>query len=187
MARYINGRSDLLPILTEIFREYGFDGASLSVLSKQTGLGKGSLYHFFPGGKEEMASAVLADIDAWFATHIFAPLYQAPTTQAGVRQMLEAVERYFHSGQRMCLMGVFALGSDKEQFAVQVNRYFTAWVDALADALARSPAHAKMAREAAQDAVGSIQGALILARGLGQPALFTEALRRLERRLLYGP
>jgi AcrR family transcriptional regulator len=49
-------RSDTLPTLAEVFREHGYEDASLSLLSQATGLGKGSLYHFFPGGKEEMAS-----------------------------------------------------------------------------------------------------------------------------------
>jgi hypothetical protein len=29
-------------------------------------LGKGSLYHFFPGGKEDMAKAVLDEVAVWF-------------------------------------------------------------------------------------------------------------------------
>ncbi|MEM8810542.1 MAG: TetR/AcrR family transcriptional regulator, partial [Cyanobacteria bacterium P01_G01_bin.38] len=35
--------------LTPVFRRYGYEGASLSMLSKATGLGKASLYHHFPG------------------------------------------------------------------------------------------------------------------------------------------
>jgi hypothetical protein len=45
------------------------EGASLSLISEATGLGKGCLYHFFPGGKEEMADAVLSEIDGWFENH----------------------------------------------------------------------------------------------------------------------
>ena len=51
-------RADALPALGEVFREHGFEGASLALIGERTGLGKGSLYHFFPGGKEEMAAAV---------------------------------------------------------------------------------------------------------------------------------
>ena len=51
MARTVAERSDVLPLLAEVFREHGYEGASLSLISKATGLGKGSLYHFFPGVK----------------------------------------------------------------------------------------------------------------------------------------
>ena len=60
MARIVMERADVLPMLGEVFREHGFEGASLAAITARTGLGKGSLYHFFPGGKEEMAAAVLA-------------------------------------------------------------------------------------------------------------------------------
>ncbi len=74
MSRLIHTREDVLPVLGEVFREHGFEGASLSVITARTGLGKGSLYHFFPGGKEEMGQAVLAHIDGWFETEVYAPL-----------------------------------------------------------------------------------------------------------------
>src|SRR5215216_2499764 len=67
-------RTDLLPLLAEVFRAHGYDGATLALISEATGLGKGSLYHFFPGGKAQMASEVLAEIDSWFERNIFAPL-----------------------------------------------------------------------------------------------------------------
>ena len=55
MARVIAEREDVIPLLGEVFRTYGFEGASLARISEGTKLGKGSIYHFFPGGKEEFA------------------------------------------------------------------------------------------------------------------------------------
>ncbi len=48
----VTERSDVTQILAEIFREHGYAGASLSEITNRTGLGKGSLYHFFPSGKK---------------------------------------------------------------------------------------------------------------------------------------
>jgi AcrR family transcriptional regulator len=44
-----------VPILLKLFRQFGYDGVTLSKISQATGLGKASLYHYFPGGKAEMA------------------------------------------------------------------------------------------------------------------------------------
>jgi TetR/AcrR family transcriptional repressor of lmrAB and yxaGH operons len=63
MSRAVATRPDIIPALAEVFREHGYEGASLALLGDATGLGKGSLYHFFPNGKEEMAAAVLDAID----------------------------------------------------------------------------------------------------------------------------
>ena len=51
MPKIIAERNDAIPALGEVFRELGFEGASLSEITNRTGLGKGSLYHFFPARK----------------------------------------------------------------------------------------------------------------------------------------
>ncbi len=51
--------NQLLDRLTGVFRLHGYEGASLSRIAKATGLQRASLYFRFPGGKEEMAEAVL--------------------------------------------------------------------------------------------------------------------------------
>jgi AcrR family transcriptional regulator len=48
-----------------------------SLITEATGLGKGSLYNLFPGGKEQMANEVLAAIDLWFNEKIYTPLRTA--------------------------------------------------------------------------------------------------------------
>ena len=58
-------RATALIALGEVFRARGYAAASLPELTEATGLGKGSLYLLFPGGKEEMLRAVLDDIQAW--------------------------------------------------------------------------------------------------------------------------
>ena len=128
-------RSAAIPALAEAFREHGFEGASLAQLCQATGLGKGSLYHFFPGGKGEMAAAVLADVDAWFTGAIFEPLRSAPAGDAAaISAMFDAVADS-RSGRRVCLQGAFALGRERDRFAVAIRRYFEQWITSLAAAL----------------------------------------------------
>jgi AcrR family transcriptional regulator len=138
MARLVAERADILPILGELFREHGYEGASLALITERTGLGKGSLYHFFPGGKEEMAAAVLEEIERWFETNIFRPLREAADPLAAIAETLDATEAYFRSGRRVCLVGAFALDDTRDRFAQAISRYFTAWRDALASALERN-------------------------------------------------
>lgn len=176
-------RAALVPLLAEIFREHGFDGASLSQITAKTGLGKGSLYHFFPGGKEEMAAAVLDHIAKWFEAEVFAPLRAGEDPRAAIGTMFKSVDAYFHSGRRICLVGAFALNDARDRFAAAINAYFTAWQDALAAALRRAGKGRTEAVELAEDVVAGIQGALVAARACEDPALFARALRRLERRL----
>jgi len=184
MPRTITERADVLPTLGEVFREHGFEGASLSVIGERTGLGKGSLYHFFPGGKEEMAAAVLTDIDGWFRSHIFKPLKEDADAARAIRRMFDAVEEYFQSGRRVCLIGALALNESRDLFAPRIRGYFAAWTEALEGALVRMDYGTKKAKARAEETLAAIQGALVLGRALHDPALFTRTLARLRKRLI---
>lgn len=183
MGRVAHERDAILPQLAEVFREHGFEGASLSLISEKTGLGKGSLYHFFPGGKDEMAAAVLEDIARWFEENLCAPLGSSNDPRAAIAAMFDAVDAYFRSGGRVCLIGVFALGDVRDRFAERIRGYFAAWQEALVDTLCRAGKDRMAAADLAEDVIWGIQGALVAARAFNDRALFARALERIKRRL----
>ena len=175
-------KKDLVLALGEIFREYGFAGTSLSEITQRTGLGKSSLYHFFPSGKTEMAEAVLQNIDHWFKDNIFIPLRQSEDSAACINAMFKSVDEYFHSGNRICLVGAFAMDNTRDHFSNKVSSYFKEWIDALALALKRT-GHSH-ARAMAEEIVIGIQGALVIARSQDDPKAFTRTLTRLRKRAI---
>jgi len=178
-----NARVEIIAALAEVFREHGFSGASLDLISRRTGLGKGSLYHAFPGGKEQMAAEVLANIDAWFEQKVFSPLRDDTKPMRAITRMLDAVDDYFRSGRRACLVGFFALGSERDRFFGQVQGYFDRWTAALAQALRTASVPERQAALLAEETVSGIQGGLVLSRALNQPAVFKQTLKRLRARL----
>jgi len=173
-------RAEIIPLLAETFREHGYEGATLTLICKSTGLGKGSLYNLFPKGKEEMAVAVLDAIDAWFEREVFAPL--ATGGPAATARMFDAVDAYFRSGGRVCLVGAFALADTRDRFGARVRGYFTRWIDALSAALTAAGHKPRKARSRAEEIVAGVQGAIVLARALDDQAAFSRILERLRRR-----
>lgn len=184
MVRQVTEKSDVIPLLGEIFREHGFAGTSLSEITRRTGLGKSSLYHFFPYGKQEMAEAVLDDVACWFEVNVFKLLRAGKNPEYSIDQMFKLVDNYFSSGKRICLVGVFALDDTRELFASRINAYFSSWTKALIVTLKHRGLSAKDALESAEDVVAGIQGALVLARSQDNPRIFTRSLKRLQHRLL---
>jgi AcrR family transcriptional regulator len=180
--RTLNERHDVIPLIAEAFRDFGYEGASLSRITERTGLGKGSLYHFFPGGKEDMAQAVLEDVDTWFERQIFQPL-RTDRPDIAISQMWKAVDSYFQSGARVCLVGAFALDETRDRFADAISRYFSRWIASLRDALVRDGWSPASAKECAEDVVLGIQGALVLARATRDKRVFARAVARLKTRL----
>ena len=181
MVRQVAERSDTSPALANVFRTYGFDGASLAVITEHTGLGKGSLYNFFPRGKEEMAEAVLDEVAGWFRAEVFEPLRaeSVPPSQR-VQSMFVTVADYFRSGQRICLFGAFALGEERSRFGTKVRTYFDEWTVALAAALAGAADSIGLAEEA----VAGIQGAIVMSRALDDSAVYSRVTTKLEDRLV---
>ncbi|MCW2298854.1 TetR/AcrR family transcriptional regulator [Rhodococcus erythropolis] len=180
MARQVAERSDTIPALANVFRTYGFDGASLAVITEHTGLGKGSLYNFFPRGKEEMAEAVLDEVDGWFRTEVFEPLRaESVPPRQRIESMFATVADYFRSGQRICLFGAFALGEERNRFGAKVRTYFDEWTAALKAALVGAEDSTGLAEEA----VAGIQGAIVMSRALDDGAVYSRVTTRLEDRL----
>jgi hypothetical protein len=98
--------------------------------------------------------------------------------------MFAAVDDYFRSGQRVCLVGAVALGASRDLFDDKVKTYFAGWIDALAAALRRLGDDRTAARQKAEQAVLEIQGALVLTRALDDIKVFSRALADSRKRLM---
>lgn len=184
MAKLVAERQDVVPILGEVFRENGYEGASLKRIEARCGLGKGSLYHFFPGGKKEMAEAVLADISAWFDSRILCPLQDNTSAKEALQTMFVNVADYFRSGSRVCLLGAFALDSTRDDFAASIDRFFRRWQVALTQTLSCAGHTADQASLLADETLALIQGAIVLARATNDAAVFSRLLQQQEQKLL---
>ncbi|MFC0332506.1 TetR/AcrR family transcriptional regulator [Paenibacillus sepulcri] len=182
MTRTVFEKTDVVPLIAEVFRELGYEGASMSKITARTGLSKGSLYYFFPGGKEEMAAEILAHVDAWFVSKVFEPLEQHDPQQA-ISEMWQEVETYFNSGKRICLVGAFALDETRDRFDAVICQYFKRWIDALCAALVRAGTTRETAAIVSEEAVGGIQGGLILARALKDDLIFGRTVAGLAERV----
>jgi AcrR family transcriptional regulator len=182
MTRAVFEKADVIPLVAEVFRELGYEGASMSSITARTGLSKGSLYHFFPGGKEEMAAEILAHVDAWFVSEVFEPLEQEDP-RSGIPRMWQAVDTYFCSGGRVCLIGAFALDETRDRFARPIRGYFKRWIEALEGALIRGGVEATAAKRLAEEVVAGIQGGLTLARALNDDTIFGRTIAALAERV----
>lgn len=184
MARQVRDRADAVLALAGTFRRHGFEGASLSVIQAETGLGRGSLYHFFPAGKSDMAEAVLNDVQRWFNHEISGPLRSAGEPETLISKMFKNVEAYFRSRHFVCLFAVMTLSEERRMFAAASHDYFADWIDALTSALRRTGMSAEAAIQVAVDGIAGIQGILILANALNDQPLFETALARIHDRTI---
>lgn len=177
--------SVLLTRLSDVFRDLGYEGASLAVLAEATGLKKASLYHRFPGGKEEMAGEVMARAEAWLTEHILKPLGAPGSPQARIDAMLRRIEEFYSGGRQSCLLNMMSSPrGDRGPFAPRIMHAFKAWIEALAEVLVAAGVERAAARLRAEQAVALVQGSLVLSRGMGSSRPFRNCLDHLSRELL---
>lgn len=170
--------------LTEIFRTVGFEGASLKKMAQATGLQPASLYHRFPDGKEQMADAVLSQVDEWFGEHIFGPLRGTAEPRQRLETMTRRLSEFYDKGCKSCLLDVLSLGPVQSRLRQHVRGSMTAWANALAGTLKDAGFAPTEAKKRARGALVEIQGALVVARGLAEPSVFEQALGELPDKLL---
>lgn len=167
------------------FRRYGYDAASLGQLSTATGLGRSSLYHYFPGGKEEMARAVFDRVDAWMHDAVLAPMHATGTPERRLAKVIAALDSYYGGGAEACLFGNMVVGDARALFQDRLSASLRSLIDGFAQlAREKEGVSAREARRRAEDAVVRIQGALIVSRGMEDPEPFRRALKTLPQHLL---
>lgn len=177
-------RVEAVQRLLKVFRQHGYEGATLSRISEATGLGRASLYHHFPNGKKEMAEAVLNYVNQWFKTTVLEPLYSEGLPVERIQAMNTSLSQFYNCGRDACLLAVFTLGDSNDLFRPQVEQALNAWIDGLTQVLTEAELDSEQARKRAEDAVMQIQGALVLTRALGDTTLFERVLQQLPVKLI---
>ena len=186
MPRIKISREDAIRRIGEVFRRYGYDGASLRLIAQATGLGRASLYHHFPDGKDQMVREVFGQIGQEVEADILAPLRSDLPVEQRLQAWVEGVIRFYAGGSKNCLLGTLALGGHSDSFARELAGAFQAWVETLTNALTAADVPRLEARRRAENAVGRIQGAIILARGLKDDGHFRRVLQELPAELMNG-
>jgi len=179
-------RDELLNRLHDTFRRYGYEGASMSRIAAATGLGKASLYHHFPGGKEQMAACVLDARRSWYEEKLFRPLESVHPPRQRLTNMLATLDQTYEGGDKASLPSLLSLTVEREMFAEVIAEFFQRWLDCMTQLLIDSGLARDIATRRAHDAVQRIQGALMLSRAYGDRKPFAALLSDLPDQLLAG-
>ncbi|MBW4515792.1 MAG: TetR/AcrR family transcriptional regulator [Timaviella obliquedivisa GSE-PSE-MK23-08B] len=174
------------PTLLDLFRQFGYDGVTVSKISQATGLGKASLYHHFPGGKDEMVETVLMSLEKGLEQIVLEVVQSEGNALTRLQHMCDRLSKVYNQGQKPCVLAALMLGSAKEVFQERVQTLLQLWINAIASILVEAGMNDAIARERGEDGVIAIQGALILSQGLNDPTSFQRVMRQLPQTLCHG-
>ncbi|OKH31360.1 TetR family transcriptional regulator [[Phormidium ambiguum] IAM M-71] len=168
-----------IPCLLGLFRQYGYDGATLSKISEATGLGKASLYHHFPGGKDQMVETVLDYLEKWLFKNILPALESEGDAVTRLGRMCLRLNELYHGGEQPCMFAILLSGSARDVFHAKVKALFQNWIDAIANVLIQSGIDAQLAKQRGEDAAIAIQGSLILSQAMDDTSVFRRTIEEL--------
>lgn len=101
MARPSDARSRLVRVAAALFRQRGYDGVGLTEILEASGAPKGSFYHHFPEGKEQLAEAAVIHAGEQIAALLDHVMAGASDFPAGVRAFVGSIADWFErSGYR---------------------------------------------------------------------------------------
>ncbi len=167
--------------LVGVFLRRGYEGATLAHLADAAGLSKASLYHHYPGGKVEMAGALLRRSCAQAQSLAFDKLAASAISASADERLcsfLDGFERYTEHGTRPCLVTVLAQAAEGD-FAKQARLALDHWRAQLAaTCIELHEERPKRGIRMAEQILGELLGALLTAIALNEPKLLTRAVKR---------
>ncbi len=171
MANVAKHKESLVRTAMRLFRRQGYASTGLQQILADSGAPKGSLYHYFPAGKDavgeaavDMAAGMIRDMLEGLATRHRAP---RDFVRAWCRVMAGWMrESAFRSG---CPIATTLLETAPQSPAITAagRRAIDGWIDVVARVLVRDGTTRRDALRRAQLLVAAMEGALLLARVRG--------------------
>lgn len=166
--------------LRSVFLHSGYAGASVARLAAATDLGKASLYHHYPGGKDEMAGTLLREAVASLQQQVFAPLAQSQPADQALSAAIDGFVDYVQGGDGNCLVAQFAQEHAPVVEQATLAAQYQDWHSQLAARYEELGHKPKPALRAARRLLAELYGALLMANLLGEPKELRRAAKRLK-------
>jgi TetR/AcrR family transcriptional repressor of lmrAB and yxaGH operons len=179
----LSSRDRMIEATIDLMRGYGLSGVGINDVIRESGAPRGSLYHFFPDGKIQIASEALAVQGGRISSFIEKALSSKKAGPQKLLALFEAFARRVEESefQKSCAVGAVTLdlAADAEPLRLVLAGIFEAWRGVIAR-------HFQMSgpREAESFAglvLTAIEGAHIRARAERSGAPFREAGHWLSR------
>ena len=164
----IETRERILEASSELFARQGYSGTGMNQIVTEAEAALGSIYHFFPGGKEELGKEAIVRSGDLYGELITAAF-------AGGRSAVDAVDDFFRGAGRhlvqtdyadACPIATVALevASTNETLRQATAEVFESWIAKTAEMLQDRGIARSQARRLAMLLFCLLEGAFILCR-----------------------
>lgn len=150
----------------DLLRHSGLTGAGINSVVEASGAPKGSVYHYFPGGKQDLVVAALGEAERRVGEGFRAIFAKRASLAEKVRALFATIASGLAARRftRGCPVAAVTLDLDAESAPLQdvCSAVFTAWRDVIAAGLDDVPEAGR--RDVAELILATLEGAMMLAR-----------------------
>ena len=154
----------------ELFRRQGYTATGLKQIVAEASAPFGSIYHFFPGGKEQLGAETIRWSGAMYGALVPAIFDPAPDVVTAVRNFFAGAAEDLAASDYAdaCPIATVALevSSSSEPLREACADVFESWLASATERLTDAGIAGPRARELAIAMVAALEGAFVLARAL---------------------
>lgn len=160
----------ILDTTAELFRRYGYTGTGMKQIVAEANAPFGSLYHFFPGGKEQLGDEVIRRSGRMYF-ELFEAIYdEAPDPATGVGDFFAGAAEVLRETDYAdaCPIATVALevASTSEPLRQATAEVFESWIEGATERFAEAGIPESKARELAISSITALEGAFVLSRAI---------------------
>ena len=169
----VGTRDRIVTATAELFRRQGYNGTGLKQVTTAAGAPFGSLYHHFPGGKEELAEEVLRTSGAAYGALFELVADAAADPVSAITDFFDGAAAVLEETGYLdaCPIGTVALevASTNDRLRRATHDVFESWIAACAARLVDEGVEPERARELATALVAGVEGGFMLSRAARSP------------------
>ena len=180
-------RNGILKAAARLFRRNGYAATGLNEILAASGAPKGSLYHYFPGGKDDLGASTVYMAGEMVSNTLRELAETASTPEEFVENYCDRLAHWislskFRDG---CPISTILLEKSGTNEAIRKagQESFSNWKSVFEEVLLRCNMDRKQAREKSTLLVSAIQGAILLSR-VEQSVTPFDILKRNSKSLL---
>jgi AcrR family transcriptional regulator len=163
-------RDRIVAAAAQLYGRYGYTGVGLKQVATESGSPIGSLYHFFPGGKDELAAAALRMSGAGYQLLVEGVLESAPDLESAIRISFAGAAEVLAASDYAdaCWIETVALevASTNEPLRQVTAEIFEGWIEAATGWMEGHGVPADQARAFGIAYITGLEGAFVLSRAL---------------------
>jgi AcrR family transcriptional regulator len=158
----------ILESTAELFRRQGYAGTGMKQIAAQAAAPFGSVYHFFPGGKQELGAETIRMSGRMYVGLFAAVAAQSPDAASAVGAFFEGAADTLRESDYVdvCPIATVALevASSNEPLREAIAEVFEEWIKTASSYFEREGIPPARSRELALTMLSLLEGAFIFAR-----------------------